>query len=286
MTASAMRAAASGMAVSTFGSGIERLIVGSRNSSTPPTSILRPARMRARSSGRSWRCAIASARAEPRSSSRSRHARPVAEFSTPRKRRFSDIAPIVTPSRSAKAERPVNAGTAGRTQIAGITGSPAFAGDDNQNLRELVELAVLGDDAAHGAGGRAHDHGFGLDDAVAEAHAAQHAAVGHAGRREQTIAAHHVLDLIFLARVLDAHLGGALALLVGIDDEAALHLAADAAQRRRREHAFGRAADAEINVDAGFARLGGMDDPGHVAVGDQTDRRADLAHCRDDVGVA
>jgi hypothetical protein len=37
------------------------------------------------SSGRSCRCAIASARADPRSSSRLRQARPVAELSTPRK---------------------------------------------------------------------------------------------------------------------------------------------------------------------------------------------------------
>ena len=87
--ASAIRAAASGIAVSTFGSGIDRLIVGSRNASTASTSTLRPASMRASSSGRSCRCAIASARAEPRSSSRSRHARPVAEFSTPRKRRVT-----------------------------------------------------------------------------------------------------------------------------------------------------------------------------------------------------
>ena len=83
--------AASGMAVSTFGSGIEPLMVGSRKASTASASTLRPARMRASNSGISCRCAIASARAAPRSSSRSRQARPVAEFSTPRKRRFSVI---------------------------------------------------------------------------------------------------------------------------------------------------------------------------------------------------
>jgi hypothetical protein len=71
--------------VSTFGSGIVRLIVGSRKASTASTSTLRPAGMRASSSGRSCRCAIASARADPRSSSRLRQARPVAELSTPRK---------------------------------------------------------------------------------------------------------------------------------------------------------------------------------------------------------
>jgi hypothetical protein len=47
-------------------------------------------------------------------------------------------------------------------------------------------------------------------------------------------------------------LAGALALFRRVEDQAALHLAADAAQRARRQHAFGRAADAEIDVDAGL----------------------------------
>src|ERR1700722_17055240 len=76
-------------------------------------------------------------------------------------------------------------------------------------LLELTELPVLRHDAPHGAARRAHHHGLGLDDAVAESDAAQHAAVGDAGRREQAVAAHHVFDQVFLARVLDAHLGGA-----------------------------------------------------------------------------
>ena len=80
---------------------------------------------------------------------------------------------------------------------------------------------------------------------------AQHRAVGDAGRGEQAVAAHHVLHLVVLARIGDAHLGGALALLLGVEHQPALHLAADAAQRRRRQHAFRRAADAEIDVDAG-----------------------------------
>src|SRR6202163_1790542 len=258
-----MRAAASGMAVSTFGSGIARLMVGSRKASTASASTLRPARMRASNSGSSWRCAIASARAAPRSSSRSRQARPVAELSTPRKRRFSAMGGTVTPSCAAKAEHPVN--TAKRIRSRAITGSPAaachraghlgpdpLAGDDRRNLFDLIELPVLSHDTPHGAARRAHHYGLGLDDAVAESDAAQHAPVGDAGRRKQTIAAHHVLDLIFLARILDAHLGGALALLVGVDHQPALHLAADAAQRRCRQYALGRAADAEINVDAGL----------------------------------
>ena len=57
----------------------------------------------------------------------------------------------------------------------------------------------------------------------------------------------------------------ALAQLLGVDDQPRLHLAADAAQRGGRQHAFRRAADAEIDVDAGLG-LGAMDHAGDVAV--------------------
>ena len=62
-------------------------------------------------------------------------------------------------------------------------------------------------------------------------------------------------------------------LLVG-GDQPALHLAADAGKRGRGEHAFGRAADAHIDVDAGLERLGHMDHAGNVAVADQPERGA------------
>ena len=39
-------------------------------------------------------------------------------------------------------------------------------------------------------------------------------------------------------------------LLLVLEHQAALHLAADAAQRRRRQHAFRRAARAHVDVDA------------------------------------
>src|SRR5262245_57895815 len=86
--ASARRVAAPRMPASVCGSGISARTVGSRKLATSSTSTPRPARMRASSSGTSsWRCAIASARAALRSSSRSRQTRPHAECSTPRKRR-------------------------------------------------------------------------------------------------------------------------------------------------------------------------------------------------------
>jgi len=113
---------------------------------------------------------------------------------------------------------------------------------------------MLGPDPGDRAAGRAHHHGFGFDRLFAELHAAQHAAIGNAGRREQALAFDRALDLIFAAWVLDAHLGGALALLLGVEYRPRLHLPADAAQRRGRQHALRRAANTEINVDAGRDR--------------------------------
>src|SRR6185437_13305758 len=60
---------------------------------------------------------------------------------------------------------------------------------------KFVELPVLADDAANRARHRAHYNRVGLDHRFAEFDAAKHCARGHAGRREQAVAANHVLDL-------------------------------------------------------------------------------------------
>ena len=78
---------------------------------------------------------------------------------------------------------------------------------------------------------------------------------------------------------------GAAALVVVAEQQTALHLAADAAQRRGGQHALGRAARADIHVDPGF-RVGGGDDSADVAVGDQHDARAGGAHLGDQFGMA
>ena len=88
------------------------------------------------------------------------------------------------------------------------------------------------------------------------------------------------MQAVFAVEILDAPFGGAGAFVVVAEHQPRLHLAADAAQRRRRQHAFGRAALADINVDAGGG-IGGCDHARHIAVGDQLHRRAGLADLGD-----
>src|SRR5205085_4775918 len=104
---------------------------------------------------------------------------------------------------------------------------------------EFLKLAVLALDVTHRAGDRAHHDGLGLDDILAEFHARQQRARGDAGRGEQAVAPRHVLDAVNHLGIPDAHLVRACAVLIGIENEPALHLATDTAQRHRRQHAFG-----------------------------------------------
>src|SRR5690606_34792848 len=98
-------------------------------------------------------------------------------------------------------------------------------------------------------------------------HAGEHAAVGHAGGAEHHVARGQFLQLVLAVQVGDAGLGGAALLVIVAEDETPLHLPADAAQGGGGQNALGRAAGADVKVDAG-GRIGGVDDPRHVAVGD------------------
>src|SRR3546814_5267593 len=69
--------------------------------------------------------------------------------------------------------------------------------------------------------------------------------------------------------------------VVVAEEEAALELAADAAQRGGGEHAPGRAARSHIDVDIGFG-VGRRDDARDVAIGDQRDAAADRTQLGDD----
>src|SRR5215469_1065609 len=112
--------------------------------------------------------------------------------------------------------------------FASLNPSYGYYGPHLPAQMKLPELAVLGPDPAHRAAARAHYHRLGLDHALAEPYPLEQRACSDAGCREQAVASHHVLDLVFLARVLDAHPGGPLALFLGVEHETPLHLAADA----------------------------------------------------------
>src|SRR3954447_1843425 len=93
---------------------------------------------------------------------------------------------------------------------------------------KFLELAMLRSDDANRSGDRTHDHRLGLDDILPEDNAVEHGAGGHPGCGKQAVAANHVLDLVDLARVGYSHPRRALDLFRRIENQAALHLAAEA----------------------------------------------------------
>ena len=111
-------------------------------------------------------------------------------------------------------------------------------------------------------------------------------ASGDAGRRKDDIAAHHIGDGVDVVGVFDAHLSSAVFFFFAVEDEAALHLASDASQSGGGEHTLRRATDAHIDVNAGAGWLGGMDDAGDIAIGDEIDGSASLADGLDEAAVA
>ena len=118
-----------------------------------------------------------------------------------------------------------------------------------------------------------------------EAHALHQRAVGDAGRGEDDVLARReILRLVDPLEVGDAHGAAALLVLRRVHDEPREDLAAQAAHRRRREHAFGRAADAHHRVHAA-ADHGGGDAGRQVAVADQADARAGGADLLDQLLV-
>src|SRR5690348_3156376 len=99
---------------------------------------------------------------------------------------------------------------------------------------------VLRLDDADGSRLRAHHHRMG-DRAAGEApHPLQHGPPGDAGGGEHDVTLGEIEEPVLPAEIADAATLGALALVVVAEDEAALHEAADAAERRGGEHAFGR----------------------------------------------
>src|SRR5262249_22798910 len=120
-------------------------------------------------------------------------------------------------------------------------------------------------DEADRPGPGAHDHRVRHAAAGKAAHALQHGAVGHAGGGEHDVALGELGHGVFAFEILDADAGGAAGRAVVAEQQPALHLAADAAQRGGRQYALGRAAGAEIDVDAAV-RARGRDHARDVAV--------------------
>jgi hypothetical protein len=121
---------------------------------------------------------------------------------------------------------------------------------------------------------------------LADPDAVEQAAVGDAGCREHDLARGHVGHVVFAVEIGDADAQGVIALFGGIEDQPALHLAPDAAQRRSSQHPLGRAAGTQIDIDARFFGVGGVNDAGDVAVADQLDRDARHPEVLNERGVA
>src|SRR5262249_12918652 len=149
----------------------------------------------------------------------------------------------------------------------------------------LALEVVLRLDDAHRAGLRAHDHRMGSGAGAEPAHAPQHGAVGDAGGGEHHLALGHVEDTVFAIEVGDAPLLRTGALVVVAEEQAALHLAPNAAKGGGGQHALRRTTAANINI-AAAVRLRCGDDATDVAVGNDHDPGAGGAHARDQLGMA
>src|SRR5205823_7342854 len=109
--------------------------------------------------------------------------------------------------------------------------------------------------------------------------------VGNPGRGEHHVARGEIEQFVFAIEVGNSDAMGAGALVVVAEQQPALHLPADAAQRRRRQYAFRRPARADIHVDPGL-RFGGGNDAADITVRDQSDPGPGLAYLGDQLGVA
>src|SRR6185312_8412867 len=140
-------------------------------------------------------------------------------------------------------------------------------------------------DPAHRARCRTHHDGIRRHIGGVDVHAFEHGTIGHARGGEHHIARSEVGEAVFAIEVANAEALGAQPLVIVTEREARLELAADTAQRRRGEHAFGRTPLPHIDIHTGDLRLGGGDDAGHVAIGNKLNRCAGSADAGDDLLV-
>src|SRR5215475_12249512 len=153
--------------------------------------------MRASGSGKAWRCTIAIAIALARSSSRSRHARSVAERSTPRKcrvRRSSVIGPAETSERHTLT---LPNATATRVCAAATYASTGATATDKLIQLKFVNMAMLSADPADRPGCGSHYHRFGINGVLLEAHTLEQRAAGNAGCGKDAVTSDHIPHRVF-----------------------------------------------------------------------------------------
>src|SRR6476646_11662263 len=138
---------------------------------------------------------------------------------------------------------------------------------------------------AHPVAARAHEEGMRAGAVGEEADAAQQVAVRDAGRRDDHLARSEVVGIEDALVVLDPGLAELPDLRAGRGSELRDPLAAEAAQRGRRENRLPGAADPDRQVVVRAADRGG-DRRGHVAVLDELDPGAGVADLLDQVVVA
>ena len=149
---------------------------------------------------------------------------------------------------------------------------------------------MLAANPPHRAARSPHHHAFGGENRLsvrlaAALDPAQQRAVGHAGGRENAVALGEVFELVDAIEVGDAPLAGAGLFVLVAEHQPAVELPADAAQRSRREHAFGRAALAHVHIDRGVF-IGHRDDARDVAVTDQHHAAAQGTQLGNQLGMA
>jgi hypothetical protein len=91
--------------------------------------------------------------------------------------------------------------------------------------------------------------------------------------------------IVAFIRAVDAHFRSGFTLLHRVKHEPALQLSPDAARGRRGKHALRSPSDAHLDVHIGRLRLGGVDAPRDIAIGNEAHRRTDTAYRRDQTGM-
>ncbi len=136
---------------------------------------------------------------------------------------------------------------------------------------KLLKIRVLGLDVAHRPSGGPHDNGVRGDVMTAEADALQEVAVGYTRCGKKHVRPGHFFKRVLLLDVLDAHAMRTLDLLVARDHKTRLHLATDTTKRGSCKHTFRGTADTCVDIDAGFVRIGRVNNARDVTITDQAD---------------